>query len=52
VEKDFTVYGDELKFGGGKVIFFSDGVGERVVMYCDKADGAALWVQVLLRTRS
>ena len=26
VEKDFTVYGDEIKFGGGKVI--RDGMGQ------------------------
>ena len=26
VEKDFTVYGDEVKFGGGKVI--RDGMGQ------------------------
>ena len=26
VEKDFTVYGDEVKFGGGKVI--RDGLGQ------------------------
>jgi urease subunit alpha len=26
VEKDFTVYGDECKFGGGKVI--RDGMGQ------------------------
>jgi urease subunit alpha len=26
VEKDFTVYGEEVKFGGGKVI--SDGMGQ------------------------
>ncbi len=27
VEKDFTVYGEEVKFGGGKVI--RDGMGQR-----------------------
>ena len=26
VEKDFTIYGDEVKFGGGKVI--RDGMGQ------------------------
>ena len=26
VERDFTVYGDEIKFGGGKVI--RDGMGQ------------------------
>src|ERR1700743_1533813 len=29
VEKDFTVYGDEVKFGGGKVI--RDGMGQSQV---------------------
>src|SRR5882724_4000266 len=33
VEKDFTVYGDEVKFGGGKVI--RDGMGQT------QAEGAA-----------
>ena len=35
VEKDFTTYGDEVKFGGGKVI--RDGMGQSQVM---RADGA------------
>ncbi|WP_221793721.1 urease subunit alpha [Oceanobacter mangrovi] len=30
VEKDFTVYGDEVKFGGGKVI--RDGMGQSQIM--------------------
>ena len=34
VEKDFTVYGDEVKFGGGKVI--RDGMGQSQVS-CDKS---------------
>src|SRR3954452_24919494 len=29
VEKDFTVYGDEVKFGGGKVI--RDGMGQSAI---------------------
>src|ERR1700688_893456 len=29
VEKDFTIYGDEVKFGGGKVI--RDGMGQSQV---------------------
>src|SRR5229473_6204943 len=35
VEKDFTVYGEEVKFGGGKVI--RDGMGQSQVM---RAEGA------------
>ncbi len=35
VEKDFTVYGDEVKFGGGKVI--RDGMGQA---QATRADGA------------
>ena len=35
VEKDFTVYGDEVKFGGGKVI--RDGMGQAQT---SRADGA------------
>lgn len=35
VEKDFTTYGDEVKFGGGKVI--RDGMGQSQV---SRADGA------------
>src|SRR5437868_13625959 len=35
VEKDFTVYGEEVKFGGGKVI--RDGMGQSQV---SRADGA------------
>jgi urease subunit alpha len=36
VEKDFTVYGDEVKFGGGKVI--RDGMGQSQRMSKDCAD--------------
>ncbi len=36
VEKDFTVYGDEVKFGGGKVI--RDGMGQS---QATQAEGAA-----------
>ena len=36
VEKDFTIYGEEVKFGGGKVI--RDGMGQSQV---SNADGAA-----------
>ena len=35
VEKDFTTYGEEVKFGGGKVI--RDGMGQSQVT---RADGA------------
>ena len=35
VEKDFTIYGDEVKFGGGKVI--RDGMGQSPI---SNADGA------------
>src|SRR5712692_7723418 len=35
VEKDFTVYGDEVKFGGGKVI--RDGMGQSA--RATRADG-------------
>src|SRR5213078_4344591 len=36
VEKDFTVYGEEVKFGGGKVI--RDGMGQSQRMSKDCAD--------------
>ena len=36
VEKDFTVYGDEVKFGGGKVI--RDGMGQSQRVAKDSAD--------------
>jgi len=35
-EKDYTVYGDEVKFGGGKVI--RDGMGQSQAMSIDVAD--------------
>jgi len=35
VEKDFTTYGDEVKFGGGKVI--RDGMGQSPI---SREDGA------------
>src|SRR5215831_483297 len=35
VERDFTTYGEEVKFGGGKVI--RDGMGQS---QCTRADGA------------
>ncbi len=36
VEKDFTVYGDEVKFGGGKVI--RDGMGQSQAVAAEVAD--------------
>ncbi|NOZ37835.1 MAG: urease subunit alpha [Gammaproteobacteria bacterium] len=36
VEKDFTAYGDEVKFGGGKVI--RDGMGQSQAMAAEVAD--------------
>ena len=36
VEKDLTVYGDEVKFGGGKVI--RDGMGQSQSLSADAAD--------------
>src|SRR5512145_3070201 len=36
VEKDFTVYGEEVKFGGGKVI--RDGMGQSQRLAADVAD--------------
>lgn len=36
VEKDYTVYGDEVKFGGGKVI--RDGMGQSQVSCADSMD--------------
>ena len=36
VEKDFTVYGDEVKFGGGKVI--RDGMGQSQLLSAKVAD--------------
>jgi urease subunit alpha len=36
VEKDFTVYGEEVKFGGGKVI--RDGMGQGQAVSADVAD--------------
>ena len=35
VEKDLTVYGDEVKFGGGKVI--RDGMGQSQISRCEGA---------------
>lgn len=34
VEKDFTFYGDECKFGGGKVL--RDGMGQNPILPCEK----------------
>ena len=34
VEKDFTIYGDEVKFGGGKVIRDGQGQGQALSRYC------------------
>ncbi len=36
VEKDFTTYGEEVKFGGGKVI--RDGMGQSQLLSADVAD--------------
>ncbi len=36
VERDYTIYGEEVKFGGGKVI--RDGMGQRQRMSADCAD--------------
>ena len=36
VEKDFTTYGEEVKFGGGKVI--RDGMGQAQAMSIDVVD--------------
>jgi urease subunit alpha len=36
VEKDFTIYGEEVKFGGGKVI--RDGMGQSQRLSADSAD--------------
>ena len=36
VEKDFTIYGEEVKFGGGKVI--RDGMGQSQRVSKDSAD--------------
>ena len=36
VERDFTIYGEEVKFGGGKVI--RDGMGQSQRSACDVAD--------------
>ncbi|WP_166357784.1 urease subunit alpha [Pseudomonas akapageensis] len=36
VEKDFTTYGEEVKFGGGKVI--RDGMGQGQLLACDVVD--------------
>lgn len=36
VEKDFTTYGEEVKFGGGKVI--RDGMGQSQLLACDVVD--------------
>ena len=38
VERDYTVYGDEVTFGGGKVI--RDGMGQSSVAVRDSEDGA------------
>ena len=39
VEKDFTIYGEEVKFGGGKVI--RDGMGQSQRMSKDCVDTSA-----------
>ena len=39
VEKDYTTYGEEVKFGGGKVI--RDGMGQSQVTRADGAVDAA-----------
>ncbi|MEO7402366.1 MAG: urease subunit alpha, partial [Burkholderiales bacterium] len=36
IEKDFTVYGEEVKFGGGKVI--RDGMGQSQRLHAEVAD--------------
>ncbi|MCO7610058.1 urease subunit alpha [Pseudomonas chlororaphis] len=36
VEKDFTTYGEEVKFGGGKVI--RDGMGQSQLLACEVVD--------------
>src|SRR5579863_7675050 len=36
VEKDFTIYGEEVKFGGGKVI--RDGMGQSQLLAAEVAD--------------
>ncbi|MGE8352151.1 MAG: urease subunit alpha [Pseudomonas protegens] len=36
VERDFTTYGEEVKFGGGKVI--RDGMGQSQLLACDVVD--------------
>ena len=36
VEKDFTVYGEEVKFGGGKVI--RDGMGQGQMLAAEAMD--------------
>ncbi|WP_183725764.1 MULTISPECIES: urease subunit alpha [Paraburkholderia] len=36
IERDYTVYGDEVKFGGGKVI--RDGMGQSQRLHADVAD--------------
>ena len=40
VEKDFTTYGEEVKFGGGKVI--RDGMGQSQI-----SNKKVLWIQLL-----
>jgi urease alpha subunit len=39
IERDFSVYGDEVKFGGGKVI--RDGMGQSPLQ--THAAGAQIW---------
>src|SRR5947209_19374840 len=46
VEKDFTIYGDEVKFGGGKVI--RDGMGQSQVTNRDGAVDCVITNVVLL----
>src|SRR5258708_1432082 len=40
VEKDFTIYGEEVKFGGGKVI--RDGMGQSLVTNREGADDTVI----------
>ena len=49
VEKDYTVYGDEAKFGGGKSL--RDGMGQCIHFYAAAAQNMTV-LRHLLRTRA
>ena len=50
VEKDYTTYGEEVKFGGGKVI--RDGMGQSQASCADTPDTAVSYTHLTLPTKA